>query len=129
MFVFIMYQLHCLLLFRCYNKYLELDRSSVQTSDYQRVKLTELDEVMQSDEQLSNLNGSSGGSGNGVSDRTMAAVAFAATRVPRTLEVEMRDTLVNTCVAGDLLCIVGIVKTVQVCYCFGFIFFVMVRTG
>lgn len=85
---------------RCNNKYLELDRNSVKTGDYQRVKLTELDEIAQPD--------FAGGDSEAV-----AAMASAA-RVPRTLEVEVRDTLVNTCVPGDLLCIVGVVKTVQV---------------
>ncbi len=47
-------------------------------------------------------------------DNEAAAAMASAARVPRTLEVEVRDTLVNTCVPGDLLCIVGVVKTVQV---------------
>lgn len=70
------------------------------TGDYQRVKLTELNEIALSDTIAD-------------SGDPNAAMASAA-RVPRTLEVEVRDTLVNTCVPGDLLCIVGIVKTVQV---------------
>ena len=92
---------------RCYNKYLELDRSSVTTSDYQRVKLTELDEVAQ--QEIQGVHGST--------DSTSAAaasIAAATARVPRTLEVEVRDSLVNTCVPGDLLSVVGIVKSVQV---------------
>lgn len=85
---------------RCNNKYLELDRSSVATGDYQRVKLTELDEIAQPE--------------TITDDSDPNAAMASAARVPRTLEVEVRDTLVNTCVPGDLLCIVGIVKTVQV---------------
>lgn len=85
---------------RCNNKYLELDRNSVKTGDYQRVKLTELDEIAQPE--------------ISTGDNEAAAAMASAARVPRTLEVEVRDTLVNTCVPGDLLCIVGVVKTVQV---------------
>ncbi len=70
----------------------------MRTSDYQRVKLTELDEISQSEQA-----GATAGTG-----------AQDTARVPRTLEVEVRGTLVNTCVPGDLLCVVGIVKTVQV---------------
>lgn len=72
----------------------------MKTGDYQRVKLTELDEIAAPELTA------------GDSEAT-AAMASAA-RVPRTLEIEVRDTLVNTCVPGDLLCIVGVVKTVQV---------------
>lgn len=64
------------------------------------MKLTELDEIAQPETIVD---------GNDPN----AAMASAA-RVPRTLEVEVRDTLVNTCVPGDLLSIVGVVKTVQV---------------
>jgi len=64
------------------------------------VKLTELDEISQPE-----ISGA---------DNEAAAAMASAARVPRTLEVEVRDTLVNTCVPGDLLCIVGVVKTVQV---------------
>jgi hypothetical protein len=76
----------------------------VTTSDYQRIKLTELDDVAQQDLQQA----------GGVGDGQAALAAAAVARVPRTLEVEVRDSLVNTCVPGDLLCAVGIVKSVQV---------------
>jgi hypothetical protein len=91
---------------RCYNKFLEIDRSTVTTGDYQRVKITELDEVSQRE-----------ASAYGVAQQSgdmAAAVAASAARVPRTIEVEVRDTLVNTCVPGDLLCVVGVVKAAQV---------------
>lgn len=77
----------------------------MRTSDYQCVKLTELDEIAQQEQ--------SGTSAASAETRGSAAAAEVA-RVPRTLEVELRDTLVNTCVPGDLLSVVGIVKTVQV---------------
>jgi hypothetical protein len=93
---------------RCYNKFLELDRSSVTTSDYQRIKLTELDDVAQQDSQQA------GSSSTGDGQMAAGLAAAAVARVPRTLEVEVRDSLVNTCVPGDLLCVVGIVKSVQV---------------
>lgn len=84
---------------------MDLDRSSVVTGDYQRVKITELDEIAQPDPPVTD-------SGHDAS----SGVATSTARVPRTVEVEVRDTLVNACVPGDLLCIVGIVKTVQVNY-------------
>lgn len=64
----------------------------MRTNDYQRIKLTELDDINSSD-------------GNATE---------SSTRIPRTIEVEVRDTLVNTCIAGDILNVVGIVKAVQV---------------
>lgn len=102
---------------------MELDRSTVKTGDYQRIKLSELDECMQS-----GSNNSNSGLSQLQNDSTMVvadvgpqssaaqraiASAAAAARVPRTIEVEVRDTLVNTCIPGDLLAIVGIVKTIQ----------------
>lgn len=72
-------------LYRCYNKYLDFQRSSVKTNDYQRIKLQELDTI----------------------DDDVA-------RIPRTFEVEVRGSLVNTTIPGDLLCVTGIVKTMQV---------------
>ena len=38
----------------------------------------------------------------------------AGSRIPRTFEVEVRGSLVNLCITGDLLTVVGIVKTIQV---------------
>ena len=99
------------MLHRCYNKYLEFDRSSVKTSDYQRVKLTELDDQLDGAAAAAPEPERQGDARGGAS----TAAASSAARVPRTIEVEVRDTLVNTCIPGDLLCIVGIVKTVQVC--------------
>jgi len=61
---------------------LELQRNAVTTSDYQLVKVQELDAHM-SDE---------------------------AARVPKTFEVEVRGSLIDRCITGDTLCVVGIVK-------------------
>ena len=69
---------------RCGNKFLEFLRSSAVMTDYQRIKLQEQD------------------SNN------------AGSRIPRTFEVEVRGSLVNLCITGDLLTVVGIVKTIQV---------------
>lgn len=71
-------------LYRCGNKFLEFLRSSAVMTDYQRIKLQEQD------------------SNN------------AGSRIPRTFEVEVRGSLVNLCITGDLLTVVGIVKTIQV---------------
>ena len=40
--------------------------------------------------------------------------SISAARVPRTVEVEVMGSLVNTCIPGDLLTVVGIVKAIQV---------------
>lgn len=73
---------------RCRNKfYLELQRSNIKTTPFQRIKLQELDEM---------------------SDDTVA-------RIPRTFEIEARGKdLVDKCRVGDIICVVGIVKTFQV---------------
>ncbi len=76
---------------RCNNKYLEFDRSSVVTTDYQTIKLTEVDSH---------------------TDDT--------SRMPRSFEVEVRDTLVNVCIPGDLVRVVGLIKTSQVSSALGF---------
>jgi DNA replicative helicase MCM subunit Mcm2 (Cdc46/Mcm family) len=70
--------------FRCGNKFLEFIRSSAVMVDYQRIKLQEQD----------NRN--------------------AGSRIPRTFEVEVRGSLVNLCITGDIVAVVGIVKTIQV---------------
>jgi DNA helicase MCM8 len=66
---------------KCYNKVLELDRSLVTLSEFQRLRLSE-------------------------SESHQSAI-------PKILEIEVRGNLVNKCVPGDVLCIVGIVTTVQ----------------
>lgn len=43
-----------------------------------------------------------------------AGVANEVARIPRTIEIEVRGSLINTCIPGDLLSCVGIVKTIQV---------------
>ena len=117
---------------KCHNKYLEFDRSSVKTIDYQRIKITELDEI---NEQLllrqkrKMKSDCSGGDGDDDVDHNSnhhhhsryddvehnpSSSSASTARVPRTMEVEVRDSLVNTCVPGDLLSIVGIVKSIQV---------------
>ena len=68
----------------CRGKYFELQRSSVVASDYQRIKLQEMDSLEED-----------------------------TARVPRTFEVELRGGLVDCCIAGEVLDIVGIVKTCQ----------------
>jgi DNA helicase MCM8 len=69
---------------------LEFKRSSAVTEDYQRIKLQEVEQEQ---------------AGRG---------GPSSARVPRTFEVEVRASLVNLCIPGDLITVVGIVKTVQV---------------
>jgi DNA replicative helicase MCM subunit Mcm2 (Cdc46/Mcm family) len=73
---------------KCYNKYLEFDRDGAKLRDFQRLRLTE------------------------IQDFALSAPDDA--RVPRTLDIELRDSLVNSCIAGDMVHIVGIVQTMQV---------------
>ena len=99
--------------YRCRNKYLEFDRNSAVMTDSQLVKIQELNESEEWTER-----GGEGGvhdtlldsSGDGQED------PFAAARVPRTFEMELRGgDLVETCAPGDAVLAVGIVKSVQVC--------------
>jgi DNA helicase MCM8 len=111
---------------KCYNKYLEFDRSSVKTIDYQRIKITELDEIneqlllrqkrkMKSEEEdVDHNNNNHHHSKYDDVEHNPSSSSASTARVPRTMEVEVRDSLVNTCVPGDLLSIVGIVKSIQV---------------
>lgn len=69
---------------KCRGKYFELQRHSVVASDYQRVKLQELESY---EEDIA--------------------------RVPRTFDIELRGNLVDCCISGDCIDIVGIVKTFQ----------------
>ena len=71
----------------CRVKHLLPDRTTAKTRDFQKVRLQEVPE-----ENLSEFYG----------------------RVPRTVEVELLDTLVDTCVPGDIVSVTGIVKSVEV---------------
>jgi len=97
---------------RCGNKYLEFLRSSAQVEDYQRIRLQEFDD---------------------------AFINESSARIPRTFEVffknclkivniflffkkmddfcfdkvEARSSLVNLCIPGDVLSVVGTVQTIQ----------------
>mmetsp|Transcript_17029 Transcript_17029/g.23413 ORF Transcript_17029/g.23413 Transcript_17029/m.23413 type:complete len:743 (+) Transcript_17029:535-2763(+) len=75
---------------KCGNKYLEFLRSSAQVEDYQRIRLQELDSTVMSHD----------GENTGA-------------RIPRTFEVEARGSLVNLCIPGDVLTVVGTVQTIQ----------------
>lgn len=70
---------------RCRNKFLEIQRNLVSTIPYQRIKLQELDDRVDD-----------------------------SARIPKTFEIEARGDLVNLCRVGDIVTVVGIVKTFQV---------------
>eukprot|EP00595_Chromulina_sp_UTEXLB2642_P003264 CAMPEP_0196763286 /NCGR_PEP_ID=MMETSP1095-20130614/3749_1 /TAXON_ID=96789 ORGANISM="Chromulina nebulosa, Strain UTEXLB2642" /NCGR_SAMPLE_ID=MMETSP1095 /ASSEMBLY_ACC=CAM_ASM_000446 /LENGTH=669 /DNA_ID=CAMNT_0042116115 /DNA_START=287 /DNA_END=2296 /DNA_ORIENTATION=- len=71
---------------KCRNKYLELQRSQVITVSYQRLKLQEI---------------------------TDSETDEVSARLPRTFEIEVQDDLVNCCRVGDIVTVVGIVKTIK----------------
>jgi len=71
---------------KCNNRGIELERTSAQVSDYQRIKLQEIEEEE--------------------GDSTNA-------RIPRTFDIEARDDLIDKCICGDVVQVVGIVKTMQ----------------
>jgi DNA replicative helicase MCM subunit Mcm2 (Cdc46/Mcm family) len=77
---------------RCKNKYLEFNRQTVETTDYQRIKLTESESFSEHVTEESN------------------------SRIPRTVDIELRHSLVNTCIVGDVITVVGVVKAMQVFY-------------
>lgn len=66
---------------------MELQRQSITTIPFQRVKLQELDDYEESE---------------------------SVVRVPRTFEVEVRGDLVNLCQVGDMVKVIGIIKTMQI---------------
>lgn len=61
----------------------------MKTTDMQRIRITELDDFSES-----GLNGDP--------------------RVPRSMDIEVREDLVNQCFPGDAIRVTGIVKTMQV---------------
>mmetsp|Transcript_16885 Transcript_16885/g.25435 ORF Transcript_16885/g.25435 Transcript_16885/m.25435 type:complete len:458 (-) Transcript_16885:1453-2826(-) len=84
---------------KCRSRYLDFQHSLAVTSDFQRVKLQEIES-----EPLG-YDGDASTNSQSVSD---------AARVPRMFELELRgDVLVDSCVAGDAVVAVGIVKAVQ----------------
>jgi hypothetical protein len=88
---------------RCKNRYLDFQRSSAITSDLQRIKLQE---YIDPDTPLAGVGQEEEGSEGGGGAMTP--------NVPRTFEAELRgEELVDSCVSGDLVVMVGIVKAVQ----------------
>lgn len=79
---------------RCFNRFLDLDRDSVLLGDFQRLRLTE---------PLQDHNHPTVPSAEEIEEDN--------SRVPRSLDVELRDSLVDVCVAGDLVRLCGVVKT------------------
>jgi DNA replicative helicase MCM subunit Mcm2 (Cdc46/Mcm family) len=93
---------------KCYSKSLEFNKKTITTVDFQRIKLSELDTMAGGGEDKDN----DGEDGHQYrrdenNDNNLA-------RIPKTLEVEIRSSLVNTCIVGDVINIVGIVKVMQV---------------
>jgi formyltetrahydrofolate synthetase len=100
----------------------------VDTVDYQRVKLQELDTEMANDLDIDMTAISS----NGISD--------TRSRVPRSFEVELRGNrfhfsssdILDTCVAGDIVEVVGLMKSLQVLlldYIFAFLMYILSWPG
>jgi DNA helicase MCM8 len=78
---------------KCFSRYFEFNRDSIKTIDFQRIKLSELDNYEQ---------------------KSADSVAEEVAKIPKTFEIELRESLVNTCLAGDIVRIVGMVKVMQV---------------
>lgn len=73
---------------KCSNRAIELERASAQVSDYQRIKLQEIEE--EEVEMTTNA------------------------RIPRTFDIEARADLIDKCICGDVVQVVGVVKTMQI---------------
>jgi hypothetical protein len=110
---------------RCYNKYLEFDRSSIESSDYQRIKLQELEDsgnIMDessSEDPYDSILGPEGGAGKSVSSAATTSTAPSSTssssRTARTVDVELRGAhLLDLCAAGDVVICTGELKMMQV---------------
>lgn len=70
------------LLNRCYHKSLDFQRSQVTSTDFQRIKVQEEEDFVSS--------GNSGGDSN-------------SSRLPRSVEVEVRGDLVRRCKVADII--------------------------
>jgi DNA replicative helicase MCM subunit Mcm2 (Cdc46/Mcm family) len=84
---------------RCKNRYLDFLRSQAITSDFQKIKIQEY------------IDPDSTADPSRAEDEEGTTIA---PNVPRTFEAELRgEELVDSCVSGDLVVMVGIVKAVQ----------------
>lgn len=84
---------------------MELQRNAVNTSDYQMIKLQEVtdqDKISSTDQDAHHQGAD-------------ADLAKSNCRVPRTFEIEVRGNLIDQCMTGDKIYVVGILKTIQVC--------------
>lgn len=98
------YIVHC---YRCYNRYLELDRNSIVLTDYQRIKVQEME-----DREAARAQAGTTPAGD---PSEASSHGGYNPRVPRTFDIEVRGAhLVDQCVAGDVLLCVGEVKMMQV---------------
>jgi len=104
---------------KCKSKTFEPKKETAVTVDFQRIKLQEIIE----DETRWNAAGSEDdsatGSGgvvldtDGGDDRIRSKMAFGEGRVPRTVNIELTDDLVDRCVPGDVIVVSGIVKALN----------------
>ncbi len=93
---------------KCYCKTLEFNRKTIRTVDFQRIKLTELDVISKEIVKENNRNSIYD------PDQPHSFHEEEIARIPKTMEVELRSSLVNTCIVGDVVKIVGMVKVMQV---------------
>lgn len=94
---------------------MELERDSIGVTDYQRIKLQEIED--RDAARIYNGMFGEGIRGNAVIDSEVELTSGGAynPRVPRTFDIEARGAhLVDQCVAGDVLVCVGEVKMMQV---------------
>ena len=96
--------------YRCKNRYMELDRQRVRTVDMRLLKIQELD-------RYSNTPATSSSSSGGVEriEQPLAEGEPGSRGVPRTFMIEVRGDLVNyPCAPGEIVQIMGIVRCIQV---------------
>ena len=100
-------------MYRCNGRQLEFDREDVVATDYQRIKLQEVDGR---DDRFADMEGSSfPPAPSETGEPSVGTSMVGPSRVPRTFEVELRgDHLVDRCISGDLVVCVGEIKMMQV---------------
>lgn len=100
------------MIYRCGSRNMILDRLQSRTIDSRYVKLQEIDNYSYSNNQnMNNLYFDFSQDYN----NQLIETNVTSRGVPRTLEIEIRGDLVNyNCITGDIIQIIGIVKSVQV---------------
>lgn len=96
---------------KCLNKYFELDKKSIITENFQRIKLTEISNLNLDSDKKSNKSSDSFSNNIDFDEPNENCENSNIPRIPKTLEIELHNNFINTCFVGDTIQIVGLVKS------------------